>query len=590
MARKATLVLEAETARAKENVRELDVTVDRLGDTSDDAASNIDRSAERMAESYRDVDEAADRAAASTSRMGGASSSASQFIFDASDAAQDMGHSLQAGANNAGFLFEQFGRVQSEAGSLTGGLKNIFGALAGPAGIAFGVTTALQHSDKLIAFFTESEQAAEGAAEAYKSAASELLSVDAGIPIDNIELGLKRSREFLKSAKDTIQAREEQIEQLARLKALRSPLQEVQQAEEQQIAEEIAMGAEDRTVEEIIRDIEERFGLETKTFDAIEERLKELREEKTILEGQKEDLKTQVDEAEALQTVYENLPEDVRAQAKAQKDAADAAERHAGAAERIANALSGPNVFQQAQARRLLRGMQRRGTIGMQPAGVPGFRPRDMFPSQSQIATMGTRARGIGHARAQTQALQGSLQAMRQMGFLPQQLTFEQIVGEIQNAGDEGNQQIARMISAAGQLGTALSSAFQEGKKEAEDVAAILLQSIGGFLTAIAPGTAGLSAIPGAALSAAGGLVGSFHSGGFVDGSSKEVAARLLRGEFVVNAESAKQVPNLLQAINQGPSAARMMQNLASFSTPEDGPEVLSLRGGSKVVSTAIRN
>jgi len=232
MARNVTIQIRAETGAAEENLQsfeseleevegaaqqagtETDQSTDRMGEGAQEAAADVGRSSERIEEDMMEISQSAGRAASSTSQVGSASSSASALVFDLSDAAQDMSHDLGAGANNAGFLVEQFGRVRKETGGLLPALKSIGGALAGPAGIAFAVTTVIQHSDKLIGFFTESGEAAEKARERYQEAADSLLSITSPVEDQEIQLGLEAARQTATELESDLQRVNETISNL----------------------------------------------------------------------------------------------------------------------------------------------------------------------------------------------------------------------------------------------------------------------------------------------------------------------------------------------------------------------------------------
>lgn len=129
-------------------------------------------------------------------------------------------------------------------------------------------------------------------------------------------------------------------------------------------------------------------------------------------------------------------------------------------------------------------------------------------------------------------------------------------------------QQFGRVANAAASMGSALVSALQSGKKEAEDIAGILLQGVGGVLSAIP----GVGTIAGPVLSGLGGIVSSFQQGGVVrhpgvvrgPGGPRDdkIPAMLSDREFVVQAPSAMSAPRLLRAINEDPQTAQQVERL----------------------------
>ena len=132
------------------------------------------------------------------------------------------------------------------------------------------------------------------------------------------------------------------------------------------------------------------------------------------------------------------------------------------------------------------------------------------------------------------------------------------------DSSDEINNKLARSIQLAGRVGTTLEQAFERGEKSARDYAKVALPLIGQIVGTIIGGPAGgrigggvgqLAAIP-------------FAEGGEVRGpggpTEDQIPAWLSHREFVMQAESAKQAPAALRAMNDNPAVAQMVEGMVA--------------------------
>jgi chromosome segregation ATPase len=132
------------------------------------------------------------------------------------------------------------------------------------------------------------------------------------------------------------------------------------------------------------------------------------------------------------------------------------------------------------------------------------------------------------------------------------------------DSSDEINNKLARSIQLAGRVGTTLEQAFERGEKSARDYAKVALPLIGQIVGTIIGGPAGgrigggvgqLAAIP-------------FAEGGEVRGpggpTEDQIPVWLSDREFVMQAESAKQAPAALRAMNDNPAVAQMVEGMVA--------------------------
>lgn len=250
-------------------------------------------------------------------------------------------------------------------------------------------------------------------------------------------------------------------------------------------------------------------------------------------EGAGDDSTTAIEEQQTSISELENTLERLRtpegnrlARLKDQKEELQGQVERARLLNRLEEGLVFPGLQQRARQAREVQGADTT-RVGQQPFG--GIMGGPGIPGSFELAGS-NRELGRTGLPGQESGEPSGLEAMN-MSLDEIQDKFNVSEEDARQFRQTAQSEFAQVIGAAGQLGSALGAAFDKGRKGATDIAAILMQSIGGFLSAIAPTTAGLSAIPGAALAAGGGIVGSFQHGGTMPRAG---AAQVHPPEFVM--------------------------------------------------------
>ena len=457
MAERATIILEARTEEAVEDVSRLEAALDEMGSEARFAGQGFDELEDDAARQLTELRTQAERTAQSTRQLGAsAGGTANQLATEIGQASQDAAFGLSNIANQLPLISEQFTRLQDQAGGTGAALKSLGSSLTGPAGIIAGISLLLTFKDEIVAFFNDASDSAEEAASKFEDAASSLLSFQEDIAGFEVET-LAQARQVRDTLQSRVDTRETEVSQLESLLEVRT-----------------ATGANQarlrRETRQEARAIEEKLGLQdasvSRVRDALEGRQDTLAKEQQILsraESLVESRQIEKDVAETLEATSANRADN-------EEDTA-------------------------AAAREQLRALQEIERI---QAAISGTTQRDALPTQVVADTQQDIA---GRATD----LAGS---DRELGR-----GFAEGNEGAKEFGEQARQEIAQTISAAGQLGAALASAFDRGKKGAQEVAAILLQSIGGFITAIP----GFGQILGPGLAAGGQFIGSFQHGGRVN-------------------------------------------------------------------------
>ena len=248
--------------------------------------------------------------------------------------------------------------------------------------------------------------------------------------------------------------------------------------------------------------------------------------------------------------------------------------------------LLGPQGKALAQARRTKEQYQRqaealknvnrllaRRAEGQDAEQVEGAEPEELPTQEVEVTIKSFDLAGSATEVAQT--IQDAFNNEEGPGVAPAFMSLEEIQKEFEVGQDkaekfknEAQRQIGGVINAAGQLGSALVRAFSRGEKSAKDIAATILQAVGGVLSVIP----GVGQIAGPAVGALGGIIGAFEEGGLVRGpggtTDDQIPAMLSDKEFVMRAASAQEAPELLQAMNDDPAVAKALEKTLTEMSP----------------------
>lgn len=179
MARSATIILEAQTADARQELDRLGSDLEQVEVEAAEAGSGFERLSSQATTEMIEARQAADRMSSSMRSMGGASSTATDLTFELTNQIQDMQAAGIRGATNAlPMMFEQFSRLQNQAGSTTGALSTMLGTFTGPTGILALGTLGLQALPAIVDFFggiADSASEARDSVDDLKSASEGLI-------------------------------------------------------------------------------------------------------------------------------------------------------------------------------------------------------------------------------------------------------------------------------------------------------------------------------------------------------------------------------------------------------------------------------
>ncbi|WP_118827669.1 hypothetical protein [Salinibacter ruber] len=179
MARSATIILEAQTADARQELDRLGSDLEQVEVEAAEAGSGFERLSSQATTEMIEARQAAERMSTSMRSMSGASSTATDLTFELTQQIQDMQAAGIRGATNAlPMMFEQFSRLQNQAGSTTGALSTMVGTFTGPTGILALGTLGLQALPAIVDFFggiADSAREARDSVDDLKSAADGLI-------------------------------------------------------------------------------------------------------------------------------------------------------------------------------------------------------------------------------------------------------------------------------------------------------------------------------------------------------------------------------------------------------------------------------
>jgi len=334
---KSQRTLKKTTDRTSKSLGGLADKADEAGSAAKEAGDDAERgmsgvpSATKRAEAGMDsYAQSARRAQAASSGLSrGAKSTATNLSFELTQATADAKFGLVGLANQIPLISEQFTRLQSRTGSTSGALGALFSAIKGPTGIIAALTLLLTFKDEIVGFFssfTEGAETAEEKTKALKEATSQLLNVDLGFDTKAID-DLDRARELL----GTIQGQITEIEGLESLqekfesdRPARVRTRDAERVFDQvEVAQElVASGRADSFDElgdagDIAQALQESGltlqDLREQGLGIINEELEARKAQLPVLRQQEKRLQAQINQAETLRSVYEQLPQDLRA-------------------------------------------------------------------------------------------------------------------------------------------------------------------------------------------------------------------------------------------------------------------------------------
>ena len=215
-----------------------------------------------------------------------------------------------------------------------------------------------------------------------------------------------------------------------------------------------------------------------------------------------------------------------------------------------------------------LEGFNQQGQTPMEAAGeLPGF----VSPALFEATT-----RRLQTINQKLQQLQDTAEAAAGTpGFFESLFnSTEEIQDEFEVGEKEARQfrqgalqQIAAVTRGVERLGKSLERAFEDGELSAREFGETVLPLVGTIVGALAGGPVG-SRIGGSLGSLAGSVIPTGAEGGLVRGpggpTDDQVPAWLSHREFVMQAESAKQAPAALRAMNDNPAVAQMVERMVA--------------------------
>lgn len=488
--------------------------------------------------------------------------SASNLNIEFTQALQDAQYGVSGLANQIPLMFEQFDQLQRKAGSASGAISALATNLVGPVGLLAAGTLLVQMGPQIINWFSGGADEAERFSDKIDSAADSVFRL-----ADASREGFDTTRQFavstvqqLESVSDALQTR---LDQLGRTAGGRAAMG---------VAPGTSISAvEGDALQESIQQLEQERDINQAALDALREQLANRRAQARLLEVQRETIEENStlteeqagslqDQSATLTTITAALQQgaisraqaaelaDQRLQNADQIQASQAVlnslvqdelitvEQIASARERIRQAAARteppaapePFGFQSAEETMFpARAARRRRRQASQAAleGLSGMSAPSPEQAESQFDALASQlgqavqAERLGFSEVGDQIGQSMLQSARmavvQGNISPDDFeAFKQAAEEAgiewEEAGNQRNQQLAQSIQMAGQLGTTMVQAAQQGQVEWNQLLGSVLTTIGGIVGQGNP-------VLGAGIGAAGQLIGSFQSGGRVD-------------------------------------------------------------------------
>lgn len=496
-----------------------------------EAGDGFERLSSQATAEMVEARQAADRMSSSMRSVGGASSTATNLTFELTQQLQDLqAGGIQGAVNAFPLMFEQFGRLQNEAGSTTGALSDLLGTFTGPTGILALGTLGLQALPMIVDFFggiADSAKEARESVDELKSAADTLIQgFSQELPSFEIT-DRAQARDLQQGLQESIESREQLLEDL---RAAR----DATGAEQAQLSAGAARFAtlEEATIDRLIqkneRQVDQERALEQVLSEKLSQREKAVQQKELLNAAEGRGIKLAEDGADA------------------QQNATDAMENQVSAAETLNRLLQ--------RMRRTMGDMETLdamfGPQAQQVEAAPAGDARGsgvLAPSERNVSSTMRgaleRAELVGSNRELGRTgLPGTQQPGEPSALDAMSMTLSEIQEKFDVSRDKAEQfkqaaqsRFGQVAQAATSMGSALVQALDSGEKKAHDIASVLLQGVGGVLSAIP----GVGTITGPVLSGVGGLVGSFQEGGTMQRTGM---ARLHPPEIITNVPGGAQI------------------------------------------------
>jgi hypothetical protein len=502
--------------RVRVEIDEAESSAETFGTTVEKEMRETATASERAEQGIREAGGSVDRFSGQAETMrSSASAAASNLGFELTQAAQDVKFGMAGLANQIPLITEQFTQLQAKTGGTRGALSALFSALKGPAGIIGAFTLLLTFKDEIIGFFADTEEAAEGA----KDAAEDVDSV------------LRNRLSQLADERDL-----EEVNQI--ISRIQSRIEELQETDAS-VDEKITIGFQTEEGEfvpsEEIAPGEIPEGAQQVTA---QQRIEQLQTELKNVRSERQQIRKEVGRANALRRTGVELSE----------DEADAAEDQS---EELQEILKDLELSVEVQ-RRLGEVLPEAGDLEVVEGRIEAV--RDALQDIAEEQDIDINSEEVQRLRRRLNALLVKKQQLEappdetavDPGPFPEsvseQLENAELAGsakELGKAGDElkdtfdkNEEQLARNIQLAGQLGQTMIQAAKGAEQEWNKLLGTILQTVGAAVTKSGNPAAG------AGISVLGSLLSSFDEGGYTGtGPRTQPAGIVHRGEYVMPKE-----------------------------------------------------
>jgi len=543
MARSATILIEAQTSSAQQDLQQLEGGLEGVEVAAVDAGDGFERLSQNASDELADTrSEAARTEAAMDNLSAGASGTANSLGIELTQAAQDAQFGVAGVANQLPQLQAEFGRLQSETGSTRGALSALASSFAGPTGVLAAGTLLLQFMPQLMSAFESTGESAETASDKVDSLAEATGSVVdvTSSELEDLELSVGQVGDAISQTEDRIGTLESRISGLqdlqsdvdtARAGRVLSQLERVQELEAQGRIDTLpeagrpgellqALRKSELTVQDLRSALEQG---EEQLINLLDKRLKASKEELNTERGAKESLEEQQEELRKQLRAQGRLKELGATRAEDAQDSADATEREAKAMNALAVSATQAAENRETVDRFFARG-GRRGQLLPDPSQLGGGR----FGRTPTVG--GTMLQGGQQPAGQ------ALQAAREAGIIEEFQEPQKILEQMKSDSDQVG---STLESAANAFSSGMSQAaisLAKGREEAEVLKKVLEQTVKtltkilirkgilAILNAATGGASGAAQSGSQAFSSAASSIGSArHGGKFPDPSMVDV-------------------------------------------------------------------